>query len=213
MNEQNEVQKQEAGACGPGCGCGTAGTSSRMKWMICGVVALVSIGVVAARISNTRTNSQTGQQDYASAVQKIASVGSVTPAPAANSSPWGAPLNGLAELNEAAAATQAVFVVLPSSDADRTIAIQKEVSAAAATINGRGVRMGKFVLSQLSQDYAGIVKQVGAPAVLAICKGRGIAAVSDNEVTQDNLLRAYVGSSRSSDCGSGGCGPSSSGCK
>ncbi len=212
MSEKNNEQKQEAGACGPGCSCGTSGAGSRMKWVICGVVALVAIGVVAVRLSSTRAmDGQAGKRDYASAIQTTAAVKSVTPALAEDSSSWGIPLKALAELDQLAADTEAVFIVLPSSDASRMAAIQKEVSTAAATINSRGIRMGKFVLSQDSQDYEGIVKQMGAPAVLAMCKGRGMAAVPGNEVTQDSLLRAYVGASRPSGCGSS-CGPSASGC-
>ena len=43
-----ELLKQEASACGPGCGCHAAGPSSRGRWII-GVVVLVAAGVLVAR--------------------------------------------------------------------------------------------------------------------------------------------------------------------
>ena len=113
-------------------------------------------------------------------------------------------------LNIVATNTEAVFVVVPSSDGTRTAAIQKEVAGAAATMTGKGTKVGTFLLSPDSKDYAGVVEQVGSPAVLAMVKGRGMAVVKDKEVTQEGLLKAYVGASRPS---SGCCGSSSSGCK
>ena len=91
-------------------------------------------------------------------------------------------------------------------------AIQKEVTAAASTISEKGTQVGKFLLSKDAEDYKGVVAQTGAPAVLAMVKGKGMSVVADKEVTKDALLKAYVGASRPrSACGAGGCGPS--GCK
>lgn len=212
MNEQNDSQKEESGACGPGCSCGTTTGGSRMKWVICGVVALAAVVVVAARIANTRAaDSQAKPQDYAVSIPVAAGGDAGQAAPAAEPDAWAAPLKALAELNLVATNTDAVFVVLPSSDAERMAAIRKEVSAAAATITARGSRMGKFLLSQDSQEYAGLAQQVGTPAVLAMCKGLGIAAVRDKEVTQGNLLKAFVTASRPSGCCPAGAG--AAGCK
>ena len=48
MNEQNDKQKQEAGACGPGCSCGTSGSGGRGRWIV-GIVILLVAGVLVAR--------------------------------------------------------------------------------------------------------------------------------------------------------------------
>lgn len=215
MNEQNGDQKQETGACGPGCNCGTTGVGSRMKWVICGVVALAAVGVVAAHVSRARAaNSQAKSQDYAVSIPVTAGGDAVQAAPATDADAWAAPLKGLAELNVVATNTDGVFVVLPSTDADRMAAVQKEVAAAASTITARGTKMGRFLLSRDSQEYAGLAQQVGTPAVLALRKGLGMAAVPDKDVTQGNLVKAFVSASRPSACGPGasGCGPAASGC-
>lgn len=213
MNEENSAQKQETGACVPGCCCGTTGGEARKKWVICSIVALAAVLVVAARVSRTqKANGQAKTQEYAVNVPVVATAYAAKPAPAADCDAWASPLKALAELNQIAADTDGVFIVLPSGDADRMTAIRKEVSAAAATITARGTSMAQFILSQDSQEYAGLAQQVGTPAVLAMCKGRGMAAVKDKEVTQDALLKAFVASSRPSGCGSSGCGPGASGC-
>jgi hypothetical protein len=167
------------------------------------------VAIVAARISGTRaTDKEQNQKDY-SAPLAAAKADPAQPDPAATvSNAWGSPLKSLAELNRAAADTEAAFVVLSSKNAGQMAAIQKEVSAAASTITSRGSRMGIFLLSQESQEYAVLAQRVGTPAVLAMYKGRGVSAVADNQVTQEGLLRAFVASSRPSGCGPSGCGPS-----
>ena len=209
MNEQNENQEQESGTCGPGCNCGTTGFSSRTRWVVCGVVALAAVVTAAVHVSRVEAaDNQKKKQDYSSAIPVVAVTNTAKPADAAG---WGVPLKALAELNTVATNTEAVFVVVPSLDGDRTAAIQKEVAAAATTITGRGTKVGTFLLSRDAQEYAGLVQQVGAPAVLTMVKGGSMAAVKDKEVTQDGLLKAYVAASRPSSCCGSSCGPS--GCK
>ena len=211
MNEQNDSQKEESEACGPGCSCGTAGSGLRTKWVICGIVALAAVATAAIHVSRTRTaDSQSKPREYQAVVPVVAAA--ATAKPASDDNVWGPQLKSLSELNVVASNTEAVFVVLPSSDNARTAAIQKEVSAAAAMIGTRGTKMGTFLLSLDSQEYAGLVKQVSAPAVLAMCKGGGMSSVSDKEITQDSLLKAFVGASRPSGCGPSGCEPGATGC-
>lgn len=210
MNEQNENQEQESGTCGAGCNCGTKGFSSRTRWLVCGVVAVAAVVTVAVHVSRVEAaDSQKKQQDYSSAIPVVAVTNAAKPA--ADAAGWGVPLKTLAELNTVATNTEAVFVVVPSLDGYRTAAIQKEVAAAATTITGRGTKVGTFLLSRDAQEYAGLVQQVGAPAVLAMVKGGSMAAVKDKEVTQEGLLKAYVAASRPSNCSGSSCGPS--GCK
>jgi hypothetical protein len=210
MNEQNEKQEQEAGTCGPGCNCGSSGLGKRAKWLICSVV-VVAAGVTAAThaVRLNAAESQQKQTDYSTAIPGVAATNAVKPA--VELAGWGAPLMTLAELNTVATNTEAVFVVVPSTDDARTAAIQKEVTGAAATMARKGTKIGTFLLSWDAQEYAGLVEQVGSPAVLAMVKGRGTAVVKDKEVTQEGLLKAYVGASRPSSCCGSGCG--SGGCK
>ena len=205
MNEQNQDPKPREAACGPGCHCGANRGRARAKWLICALVALAAAGVVAARVSRTQAaNHKTEPQGYAAAVPATVVEDAK---PAANLAEWPAPLNALADLNQAAADTDGVFVVLPSADARRTAEVQAEVAAAAAAISARGSRMGQFLLSRDSQEYESLSRQVGTPAVLALCKGRGMSSVPDKDVTQGNLLKAFVAASRPSGCGPSGCGP------
>ena len=211
MNEQIDEVKNEAGTCGPGCSCncGSAGVGKRAKWLISGAVMLAACVVTAARISGAKETAPKAEQGYA-----MPAVAANAVAPAAVKpldASWGTPLKGISELNVVATNTEAVFVVVPADDAARTEAIQKEVATAVATISGRGTKTGKFLLGKDAEDYKGVVAQTGAPAVLAMVKGKGMSVVADKDVTQDALLKAFVGASRPSACGAGGCGPS--GCK
>lgn len=222
MSEQKDELGQTKEACGPGCCCGTTAGGSRMKWVVCGVVAFAAVAVLAARSMRTPSDDAQADRSYASvqapALSAVAPVAESAPAAAPDVAAkveevgvpkaWGDPLRALSELNRVAAETEGVFLVLPSTNSDRTAEIQKEVLTAASTITASGTRMGTFLLSREAQEYDVFVKRIGAPAVLAMCKGRGMAGVPDREVTQGNLLKAFVSASRPSGCGPSGCGPS-----
>jgi len=213
MKNQNDEVKQNAVVCGPGCGCGQSGGGSGKKWAVCGIVVIAAAVVVAAHVARTeKAASKTNQQGFAAAVPTVATPEAVQSAPAVVSNTWGAPLKAMADLNNVAADYAGVFLVLPSGDPIRTATIQKDVSAAAATIGARGTKMGTFLLSNDSKDYSAVKQQAGAPAVLALSKGGGMAVVADKQITQDSLLKAFVSSTRPSGCGPSGCGPSSAGC-
>ena len=208
MNRQSDGVKNEAGTCGPGCSCNceSAGVGKRAKWLISGAVMLAACAVTAAKISGAK-EADPKAQGFA---LPVVAVNAAAPA-ATGGAGWEVPLKGMRELNVVATNTEAVFLVIPSDDAARTEAIQKEVSAASATLSERGTKTGKYILSKDAEDYKAVVQQLGAPTVLAMVKGMGMQAVADKEVSKDALLKAFVGASRPSGCGAGGCGPS--GCK
>lgn len=208
MSGQSDEVKSEAGTCGPGCNCGSGGMGKGGKWLISGVVVLAACAVVAARVAGGKDDVPKAEQGFA---LPVVAAPAAAPTAAPDAAEWDAPLKGLSELNVVATNTEAVFVVIPSDDAARTAAIQKEVAAASVTIASRGTKTGKFLLSKDASDYKGVAAQLGAPAVLAMVKGKGMQVVADKDVTQDALLKAFVGASRPSACGAGGCGPS--GCK
>jgi hypothetical protein len=211
MNGQSDEVKNEAGTCGPGCSCNSesAGVGKRAKWLISGAVVLAACVVTAAKISGAKETATQPAQGYALPAVSANATAAATVKPIDAS--WGTSLKGISELNVVATNTDAVFVVIPADDAARTEAIQKEVETAVTTLSGRGTKTGKFLLSKDAEDYKGVVAQTGAPAVLALVKGKGMSVVADKDVTQDALLKAFVGASRPSACGAGGCGPS--GCK
>jgi len=205
MSEQNE-----AGTCGPGCNCGSSGAGKTTKWLICGIVAVAAIGVTLARVNSAKESEQPSQ---GFALPATSTANTSAAAAGTNETAWAAPLKEMAALNSVATDTDAVFIVIPSTNEVRTATIQQEVSAACATIVGRGTKTGKYLLSKDASDYKDVVGQIGAPAVLTMVKGRGMSVVADKDVTKDALLKAFVAASRPRQgCGPSGCGPSSSGC-
>lgn len=210
MNGQNDEVKNEAGNCGLGCNCGSSRAGKTAKWVICGVVAVAAIGVTLARVAGTK-EAEKPSQGFALPATSMANTPTI--AAGTNETAWAAPLKEMAALNTVATDTDAVFIVIPSTNEVRTAAIQQEVSAACATIVGRGTKTGKYLLSKDASDYKEVAGQIGAPAVLAMVKGRGMSVVADKDVTKDALLKAFVTASRPrQSCGPSGCGPSSSGC-
>ena len=208
MNEQGDEVKSEAGTCGPGCccDCGSAGVGKRAKWLISGAVMLAACAVTAAKISGAK-EADPKAQGFA---LPVVAAQAAAPAAATGGAGWEAPLKGMRELNVVATNTEAVFLVIPSDDAARTEAIQKEVAAASETLSERGTKVGKYILSKDAEDYKAVAQQLGAPTVLAMVKGKGMQAVADKEVSKDALLKAFVGASRPP---SGWCPGGAGGCK
>ena len=123
---------------------------------------------------------------------------------------WGPDLDSLASLNQVAADTDAVFILLAADDQQGNQTITKEIESAAKTIKSNGVRVSAFLLNKAAPDYAQLANQVSVPIVLAMVKGRGMSAVS-GQITETKLLQAFVAASRPG----GGCCPSgadASGC-
>jgi MYXO-CTERM domain-containing protein len=60
------MEKQQASACGPGCGCNATGTPGKTRWVI-GVIVLVAAGVLVARdiIKSDAASAQTSEQAFA----------------------------------------------------------------------------------------------------------------------------------------------------
>ncbi|MCD6327896.1 hypothetical protein J7M28_10125 [bacterium] len=210
--EKDELEGAEE-CCGPECSCQSpaSGSGRRVKFFICGIVLLVAVGVVAARLSITGvTEAQKGQANYSSTLNQVSQ-----PRPgqaSQTSNEWGA-LNSLAELNTAAATTEAVFVVLPAEDDAEMARIEQALNEATSAVSSRGIRVRTFLLSEASRDYARMVRQNGTPTIITMYKGRGSNVISGHRISKDALLKAVVASSRPV---SGGCcsgGASKSGCK
>jgi len=141
------------------------------------------------------------------ATQVTAGADTKAEAAAADETTVGTTLGAFAELNTAAAKTDAVFVFLPGKEGTTSKAPSAPMKAAVRTMEGKGVKCGLFTLKPGTRDYDQIAKQMAIPGVLALVKGRGMSAVS-GEVTEAKLLQGYVAAGSA-----GGCGPgASAGC-
>jgi MYXO-CTERM domain-containing protein len=207
QSDNMNLLKEQASACGPGCGCHTTGTPGKTRWVI-GVIVLVAAGVMVVR-AMTKTDggsTQAATTGFANpaAVQSAAGGAATSSdfAAAADETTVGTTLGAFAELNTAAAKTDAVFLFLPARGGTSAKVPSAPMKAAARTIEAKGMKCGLFTLRPGSPDYDQIAKQMSVPGVVAMVKGRGMSAVS-GEVTEAKLLQGYVAAGSA-----GGCGPS-----
>ena len=204
-----ELLKDQASACGPGCGCHASGSVGKVRWIV-GVFVLVVAGVLVAR-AVVKTNGAATTPASAEYAAPIAPA----QAPTAEAKPSDVlkEIGAFSELNTVAIDTAGVFVVLPGkSETDARVPVA-QVLGAARTIGPKiQGKIGTFTLKTGSPDYIQVAAQVTVPSVLALVKGRGMVPVS-GEITEAKLVQAYVAASSAGGCGpaSGGCGPS--GCK
>lgn len=228
-----EALKQEASACGPGCGCHAGGPASRVRWIV-GAIIILAAGalVVRAMIKNNSASAEKATPGFASlpTVEQmpVSLAGAVpaTSAPRQAEGPSGrlpgdaatndAPavpatvavqeIGALSELNAVAADTGGVFVFLPGKNEPLIKAPLAQMRSAAKTIEAQGQKIGLFKLKTDSPDYAQVAAQIPVPSVLAMVKGRGMVPVS-GDITETKLIQGFVAASSS-----GGCGPSSGSC-
>lgn len=210
--EKTEPMKQEGAACcGPGCGCGTTGKANKARWVV-GVIVLAAAGVLVVRgmVKSNRDSTGAAAAGFANpvAVQPAAGADTKAEVAAADETTVGRTIGTFAELNTAAAKTDAVFVYLPGKEG-RGKAPSTPMKSAARAIEAKGMKCALFTLKPGSADYDQIAKQVAVPGVVALVKGRGMSAVS-GEVTEAKLLQGFVGACSSSACAPGasaGCCP------
>ena len=216
-SDNMELLKQQASACGPECGCHTAGPSGRKRWIL-GVIVLVAAAVFVARAMMKNDGGSA-----AKAVSSFTPVATAEQAPAPNgvsvSSPVDVPITSdtmvwkeigaLADLNTIAASKDVVFVFLPGKSGTSANAPTEQVRGAAMKLESTlGTKIGIFTLKTSSRDYEQFAKASALPGVLAMVKGRGTSTVS-GDITEAKLIQGYVAASRVA--GSGGCCPSGSG--
>ncbi|MFZ4394621.1 MAG: hypothetical protein ACOYOU_03225 [Kiritimatiellia bacterium] len=207
MNEHNETQKEEAGACGPGCNCGTSG-SSRWRWVV-GCVVLLAACALVVRAASKSNGAPVAPVSTGFAALPTPPVSATTDV-AALAAPVAAikELAALSELNTLAGDTMGVFVFLPgTNEASAKIPadlIRGAVKKMKPQLNGGEI--GIFTLKAGTPDYVQIAKQMAVPGVLALVKGRGMAPVT-GDLTEAKLIQGFAAASSA-----GGCGPASSGC-
>ena len=199
-----ELLKQQAAACGPGCGCHTS-RASKMRWVL-GVIVLVAAGTLVARavIKNTGAQAETPATGFTTTAlteQPTAPVSTTSDTLAVKE------IGAISELNAVATDMAGVFVFLPGKSETTTKPPTAQIRGAAQTI-GPKVRgkIGIFTLKTNSRDYEQIMAKIAVPGVLAMVKGRGMSAVS-GEITEMKLVQAYVSASSAGGfCPSAGAG-------
>jgi hypothetical protein len=193
-----ELLKEQASACGPGCGCHATGTQSKTRRIIGALVLVAAMAMVArAVVKSNAAPPQTSEQAFA---LPIAATNSSSSAPMTEKSVE--TIGSLSELNTMAAKPDAVFVFLPGKEGASANPPSTAMNGAARTIEAQGKKIGLFTLKPGSPDYDQIAKQISVPGVLAMVKGRGTSPIS-GDITETKLVQGYLAASNA-----GGCGPS-----
>ena len=204
-----ELLKQQASNCGPGCDCHATGPAGRGRWIL-GVIVLLAAAALVARA--VVKNNAASKQPYAPAfVMPVASEAPGTEGVSASASASGPvvgrEIGALSELNAAAADVTAVFVFLSAKGQSTAEEAADGIEAARRTIEANGAtKIGVFTLKTDSPDYNQLSRQFTLPGVIALVKGRGGKVVS-GEITETNLVQAFVAASSASGCAPGACCP------
>jgi len=200
-----ESLKQQAAACGPGCGCHATGTPGKMRWVL-GVIVLIAAGTLVAR-AVIKSNGASAQTPAAGFATLAISNQTSAPAPVASDAIAEKEISGLSELNTVAANLDAVFVFLPGKGKTDSKAATSQIRDVARKIEAQAHnKIGIFKLKTNSPDYEPIAAQLSLPGVLALVKGGGMVPVT-GEITEAKLIQAFVRASSAGGCGAGGCGP------
>ena len=227
-----ERLKEDASACGPGCSCNVE-PCTRARWVL-GAIIMVVAGALVAR-AMLKSDSVAAQKPDAefllsqsagttgaavvapepkasNGARKTATLGTPPDTAADKAVVCGVLIQSLGDLNQKAMGKDGVFVFLAGQDAGKNRKVVSVIEKGAATLRERKINMGVFTLEAGSSEYTNIARQVPPPGVIAMVKGRGASAVS-NDITEPKLVQAFVAaSSAGGGCGPSGCGPSSAGC-
>jgi hypothetical protein len=215
QNDNMELLKQQASACGPGCGCHTTAMPGKSRWVI-GTIVLVAAGVLVVR-AIVRTDvppSQPSTTAFAAPTMLQTPAGdsvSVKDSSAVETS-VGTSIGALAELNAVAATTDAVFVFVPGKEGASGNPPSTSMKGAVRIVESKGLKCGLFTLKAGSPDYDRIAAQMPLPGVLAMAKGRGMSAVT-GDITETKLVQGFVAACSPGGCGGGTCAPGAPGCK
>jgi len=109
-------------------------------------------------------------------------------------------LSSLASLDAVAAGFDGVYIVLVSSDADKTPTLAQEIGAATQGMASRGIRMGAFQLATGTPDFEMAKAQLPPPGVIVAIKGRGMRGVPGPDISQTKLLQAGFAALQPSSC-------------
>ena len=188
-----------------GC-CSPASGGNRENWRtLIFFIVLAAAGLVLARSLMKKSN---GAPDEAqSTFPAIASLEDTGTTPQANATViegttdgaepalWGPDLDSLAALDNVATDVDTVFIFICGDDQQDTQTITGEIEAATKKIRSRGKKASAFRLKNDTVDYENMAEQFSVPTVLAMVKGLGYSAVSE-QITEVKLLEAFVTASR-----------------
>ncbi|KPK43773.1 MAG: hypothetical protein AMJ65_04830 [Phycisphaerae bacterium SG8_4] len=214
------------------CSSGSSGIPQKWRALIFLFVLVAAAAVLAnSLMKKSKAAAERSEHSFPAVAtgQTVASQSAGTTAEktadGAESALWGPELDSLAALDEVATDVSAVFILICGQNQQDAQAIVNEIEAATRKIRSRGNRTSAFRLKDDTVEYKNLVEQFSEPTVLAMVKGLGYSAVSE-EITEANLLEAFVVASRapsaccpagtdpsqcgSADCGLSGCSPSDS---
>jgi len=171
--------------CGPGCNCGEPAGNKKIKTVVFLLVVLAACSVLAYKIINDKHT------------------------PGSKNTPI--ILESMNSLNEKAADKDAVFICVPAPGGDGTIKKEtvEAIDAVMRDLKSNKINAAMYTLKPGSADYAKLTAKPTPPEVMVISKGGSLVMVA-GELTETNLMQAYVASTSSGGCGTGSsCGDSS----
>lgn len=201
----NLLKEQAEAACGPGCCCSST-TEPKGRWATGLVILLFAVflalkaGVKAQESLPSMAETgfvATGKALALSSqpIETIKSAPAQTPThEAAVKTQCGELITALAELNQKAASNDGVFVFLEGNDKVKNAEISKVVEAGAISLGRSNFKIGVFILDRSSAEHASLARQFKIPGVIAMVRGRGVAAVGD-DITESKLFQAFLSAS------------------
>ena len=205
-NPETNKSDDQVTSCGPDCACTTKTASSPAKLILFAIIIIVAgaaLGYSLMRKSHADSNASPAGYPALSLNAAQDKKQSPPSQPEAF-----APLESFTSLNTVAKELGGVFVLLVDNDAGKTPAMVQEITAAKNAIAAHGMQMGMFQLNRNSPDFEGASEQLKPPGVLVLVKGKGVRGVPGAEITQTNLLQAFMAAMQPSGCCAAGSGKS-----
>jgi len=186
--------------------CPPAPGSNRGQWRaLIFFVVLAAAGIVLARSLVKKSNAEAeqpqqtfptiGTPETAGTTARANTETKMSTGDGAELALWGPELDSLAALDEVATDADTVFILICGRDQQDTQTIISEIEGATKKIRSRGNRASAFRLKNDTADYEDLAEQFSVPTVLAMAKGLGYSAVSE-QITEVGLLEAFVTASR-----------------
>lgn len=219
-NSKEPVDQNKETVCDPGCDCNKPVSGNKTKIVVGLVVAIIAVGIFAYKITKPVSAVVTeSTNDYASVANETdikttplfaekQNVPAVEVNQVSKKIYVGEYLDSINSLNKVAMNQDAVFILIPAKGKEPVKQeTQTAMQGVQKTLKTSGINAGLYTLRTSAPDYQGIIKQIPAPAILVVCKGKGMSAVP-GDATEEKLVQAFVAVSQAT----GGCGPSSAGC-
>lgn len=201
-----DTQSPAPKQCGPDCDCkADKGLSARTKLVLLTII-VVGAGAVLANSIVRKSNQApaTPASSYAAALSlksnEPAKTDPVSKSGNNHQSVSYAMLSSLSSLDTVATGFDGVYIVLVSSDADKTPALAQEIGSATQGMASQGIRMGSFQLAPGTPDFEMAKTQLQPPGVIVAIKGRGMRGVPGPDISQTKLLQAGLAAMQPSSC-------------